>query len=137
MMQRRLEAREYTVGWVCALPVELAAAQAMLDKEHEKLPEDDLGSNLYKFGRIGNHNVVLVCLPAGRIGIVPAAVGATWMMSKFNSICFTLMVGVGGGVPSAESDIRLGDVVISQPYKQHNGVVQYDSEKTGEDEKIT
>ena len=131
MMQRRLQAAEYTVGWVCALPVELAAAQEMLDEEHEELPQDNLDPNLYKLGRIGNHNVVLVCLPAGRIGIGPAAVGATRMMSKFKSIRFGLMVGVGGGVPSAESDIRLGDVVISQPYEQHSGVVQYDSGKTG------
>lgn len=36
------------------------------------------------------------------------------------------MVDVGGGVPSARLDIRLGDVVISQPYMQHGGVVQYD-----------
>ena len=41
------------------------------------------------------------------------------------------MVGIGGGVPSAESDIQLRDVVISQPYLQHEGVVQYDFGKTG------
>jgi hypothetical protein len=41
------------------------------------------------------------------------------------------MVGIGGGVPSAESDIRLGDVVISQLHMQHRGVVQYDFGKTG------
>ena len=35
------------------------------------------------------------------------------------------------GSPSAGSDIRLGDVVISQPYMQHGGVVQYDFGKTG------
>jgi nucleoside phosphorylase len=36
------------------------------------------------------------------------------------------MVGVGGGVPSAEVDIRLGDVVVSQPQQTFGGVVQYD-----------
>ncbi|KAF2192459.1 purine and uridine phosphorylase [Zopfia rhizophila CBS 207.26] len=132
MAQRRLQVTEYTVGWVCALPVELAAAQEMLDDKHEELPQDSLDPNLYTLGRIGSHNVVLVCLPAGHIGIGPAATGAAWMMSKFKSIRFGLMVGVGGGVPSAESDIRLGDVVISQPCKQHGGVIQYDSGKTGE-----
>ncbi len=40
------------------------------------------------------------------------------------------MVGIGGGVSSAESDIRLGDVVISQLHMQHGGVVQYDFGKT-------
>ena len=81
MIQRRLQAAEYTVGWVCAIPVELAAAQEMLDEEHEELPQDNLDPNLYKLGRIGNHNVVLVCLPAGHIGIGPAAAGAIRMMS--------------------------------------------------------
>lgn len=36
------------------------------------------------------------------------------------------MVGVGGGVPSAQNDIRLGDVVVSCPENGHGGVVQYD-----------
>lgn len=135
MTRRRLEATEYTVGWVCALPIELAAAQEMLDEEHEALPQDN--NDLYTLGRIGNHNVVLVCLPAGQLGIGPAAAGATRMMSKFKSIRFGLMVGVGGGVPSVESDIRLGDVVVSQPYKEHSGVVQYDSGKTGRDGHIS
>jgi nucleoside phosphorylase len=47
------------------------------------------------------------------------------------------MVGIGGGVPSAEADIRLGDVVISQPYTQHGGVVQYDFGKTEAGGKFT
>jgi nucleoside phosphorylase len=36
------------------------------------------------------------------------------------------MVGIGGGVPGAEADIRLGDVVVSQPHQGHGGVIQYD-----------
>jgi hypothetical protein len=39
-MARQLRRDEYTVGWVCALPVELAAAQEMLDKEHIDLERD-------------------------------------------------------------------------------------------------
>ena len=41
------------------------------------------------------------------------------------------MVGIGGGVPSGEFDIRLGDVVVSQPRLEHGGVIQYDFGKTG------
>ncbi|KAH7111755.1 pfs domain-containing protein [Dendryphion nanum] len=133
MAPRRLQATEYTVGWVCALPIELAAAQAILDEKHEEPPHDSFDSNLYTLGRIGSHNVVLICLPAGQMGTGPAAVAATRMLTRFKSIRVGLMVGVGGGVPSAETDIRLGDVVISQPYKQHGGVVQYDFGKTGRD----
>jgi nucleoside phosphorylase len=51
------------------------------------------------------------------------------MKIAFPSARFGLMVGIGGGVPSEEADIRLGDVVISKPHKTHGGVVQYDSGK--------
>ncbi|KAF2993765.1 hypothetical protein E8E13_001931 [Curvularia kusanoi] len=123
---------DYTVGWVCALPVELAAAQEMLDEEHPDLEHDpaDNDENLYALGSIGGHNVVIVCLPAGRIGNNPAAAVATQMWATFKKIRFGLMVGIGGGVPSAEADVRLGDVVVSQPQGKHSGVVQYDAGKT-------
>jgi nucleoside phosphorylase len=129
-MSRQLRRDEYTVGWVCALPVELAAAQEMLDEEHQNLKRDpsDNDENLYALGSIGGHNVAIVCLPAGRIGGNPAAAVATQMRATFKAIRFGLMVGIGGGVPST-ADIRLGDVVVSQPHKAHGGVVQYDSGK--------
>src|ERR1700759_1299814 len=100
--QRRRE--DYTVGWVCALPIELAAAQEMLDEEHEDLEPDDHDHNLYSLGRINGHNVVIVCLPAGDIGTNPAATVATQMRSTFRSVRFGLMVGIGGGVPTSEVD---------------------------------
>ena len=118
------------MGWVCALPTELAAAQEMLDEEHQALPQDASDSNIYTLGRIGEHNVVMACLPAGWMGNNSAASVAVQMKSSFNAIRFGLMVGIGGGVPSAEHDIRLGDVVVSQPFKEHGGVVQYDFGKT-------
>jgi nucleoside phosphorylase len=40
------------------------------------------------------------------------------------------MVGIGGGVPSEEHDIRLGDVVVSKPGKQDGGLIQYDFGRT-------
>src|SRR5947209_5471948 len=127
--QRRLSRKDYHVGWVCALPIELAAAHEMLDEEHQSLPgTDDI--NLYTLGRIAEHNVVIACLPAGQIGTNSAAAVAVQMKSEFISIQFGLMVGIGGGVPSDEADVRLGDVVISQPYMQHGGVVKYDFGKT-------
>jgi nucleoside phosphorylase len=131
-MARRLRYDEYTVGWICALPVELAAAQEMLDEEHCDLERDpaDNDDNLYALGSIGGHNVAIVCLPAGRIGNNPAAVVATQLRATFKAIRFGLVVGIGGGVPSAEADVRLGDVVVSQPHQAFGGVVQYDSGKT-------
>ncbi|KAF3041137.1 hypothetical protein E8E12_008455 [Didymella heteroderae] len=131
-MARQLRHEDYTVGWVCALPVELAAAQEMLDEEHSDLKRKvaDNDENLYALGSIGGHHVAIVCLPAGHIGNNPAATVATQMRATFKRIRFGLIVGIGGGVPSAEADVRLGDVVVSQPHGTLAGVVQYDMGKT-------
>jgi nucleoside phosphorylase len=128
-MARQLHREDYTVGWVCALPVELAAAQEMLDEEHNPPQSDAHDTNIYTCGRVGEHNVVIACLPEGQPGTHSAAAVAVQMKSAFTSTRFGLMVGIGGGVPSEEADVRLGDVVVSKPHKVHGGVVQYDSEK--------
>jgi nucleoside phosphorylase len=127
-----LPIEEYHVGWVCALPKELTAARAMLDEEHEQyqsqVPHDN---NSYVLGRIHGHNVVIACLPAGVYGTVSAATVANNMLRTFPGIRFGLMVGIGGGIPNSYKgvDIRLGDVVVSQPDGTHGGVVQYDLRK--------
>jgi hypothetical protein len=61
----------------------LAAAQEMLDEEYEDLEQDEQDDNLYSLGRIGRHNVVIVCLPAGLIGNNPAATLAIQMRATF------------------------------------------------------
>jgi nucleoside phosphorylase len=122
MKRTRFRIKDYTIGWVRALHIEHAAAAEMLDKEHLDIPQDRNDTNLYTLGRISGHNVIIVCLPAGQTCTNSAAAVAVQMKSKFVSIRFSLMVGIRGGVPSAESDIRLRDVVVSQPYMQHGGV---------------
>ena len=131
-MPRRLRREDYTVGWVCALFVELAAAKAMLDEKHEDAIRDigDNDQNIYCLGSVAGHNVVIGCLPAGCIGTNSAAAVATQLQAAFKGIRFGLMVGIGGGVPSAGADIRLGDVVVSQPQGSFGGVVQYDLGRT-------
>ena len=117
----------YTVGWICALEVELTAALEMLDDEHDLIPLDASDKNSYTLGRIGKHNVVLACLSAGAIGTIPAATAAFQMARSFKNLRFGLLVGIGGGVPDLPNhDIRLGDVVVSQPEKTSPGVIQYD-----------
>ncbi|KAJ5000632.1 hypothetical protein K4K48_002414 [Colletotrichum sp. SAR 10_66] len=93
---------------------------------------------MYSYGRIGVHNIVVACLPAGQMGTNSAATVASQMKSSFPSLRFGLLVGIGGGVPNFEDDvdIRLGDVVISQPSGQYGGVIQYDFGKTGADGRI-
>ncbi|OQV03529.1 NACHT domain-containing protein [Cladophialophora immunda] len=124
--QRDHHREDYTVGWVCALPIELAAAKEMLDEEHEAFDHDANDTNIYSLGKMCGHNVVIACLPEGQPGTNSAATVAVQMKSAFRSLRFGLMVGIGGGVPSDEADIRLGDVVVSKPQKRHGGVVQYD-----------
>jgi nucleoside phosphorylase len=135
-MSRRLQIIDYKIGWVCALPIELAAATQILDEEHQGLPRDPNDDNLYTFGSVhdlngGQHNVVIACLPDGRMGTESAASVAAQMKMKYASIQFGLMVGIGGGVPSQEVDIRLGDLVVSKPNNDHGGVIQHDSGKVG------
>lgn len=125
-----MEHGDYTVGWICALPTELAAAVGMLDERHPPLSQVSHDHNIYTLGQIGVHNVAIACLPSGVTGTISAAIVATHIRSTFPSIRFGLMVGVGGAAPSEENDIRLGDVVISKPTQTSGGVVQYDFGKT-------
>ena len=125
-----MEHGDYTVGWICALSIELAAAVAMLDERHNPLLQDSHNHNNYTLGRIGVHNITIACLPSGVTGTTSAAIVVSHVYSTFPSIRFGLMVGVGGGAPSARNDIRLGDVVISKPDGTFGGVIQYDFGKT-------
>src|SRR5580658_6264858 len=127
---RILHHHDYTVAWVCALPLEMAAAKAMLDEIHPGLPTSPKDQNTYILGRICAHNVVIACLPSGVHGATSAATVASQMLFTFQSIRFGLMVGIGGGAPTKEFDIRLGDVVVSKPTGGFGGVVQYDFGKT-------
>ena len=111
----------------------MAAAQSMLDEQHNPLQQDSHDHNTYTLGRIGEHNVALACLPAGVTGTISAARVATQMLSTFKRLRFGLMVGIGGGVPSQDNDIRLGDVVVSKPTATFGGVIQYDFGKTVQD----
>jgi nucleoside phosphorylase len=117
--------RSYEFGVICALDVERAAIQATLDEEHGRVQKVAKDDNAYIFGRIGAHDVVVACLPAGLSGKASATAVARDMIRSF-PIKVGLMVGICGGVWSEEKDIRLGDVVVSQPDGKHGGVVQWD-----------
>lgn len=130
MASTSLRVEDYTIAWICALPIEMAAATAMLDDRHDQLSRHSHDNNTYTFGSIGPHNIILACLPAGVPGTASAAIVATQLLSAFPSIKFGFMVGVGGGVPSSTADIRLGDVVVSKPSGTSGGVIQYDFGKT-------
>ncbi|KAE8391437.1 nucleoside phosphorylase domain-containing protein [Aspergillus alliaceus] len=113
---------EFTVGWVCALFKEYIAAVEVLDEAYDRTRDTSLtsdGNSYYTRGRIGGHNVVVGCLPAGRYGLVSTSGVAEDMRSRFPGIKLGVIVGIGGGVPSAKNDVRLGDVVIGTKVVQY------------------
>lgn len=126
-MSRALQHGDYTVGWISPMPIEVAAAQAMLDQPHPRLPNRLGDDNSYAFGRIGDHNVVIAGLPDGHLGPVSAALVAREMKQTFGSIRIGVLVGIGGGIPRPDTgEVRLGDVIVSKPSMGHGGVVHYD-----------
>lgn len=96
----------------------------MLDIEHEdNIPIPDTDSNVYTRGTIGQHNVVIACLPEGIIGTTAATNVVTHMLRTFTGIRFALIVGIGGGIPNLpDYDVCLGDIVVSGPQGTFPGV---------------
>ena len=118
---------DYTIGWICALQEEYEAGCQMLDAEFDGPETSEINdNNTYVFGCVSGHNVVIGCLPDGRYGTSPATRVAQDMVRSFPKLRFALMVGIGGGAPTQERDIRLGDVVVSVPQGKLGGVIQYD-----------
>ena len=99
----------------------LVAAHAMLDHEHPDLTQPSADINNYTLGDIGRHNVVIVCLPSEGAGIILAAAASARMGCTFPSLQYMLLVGAASGIPSEQTDIRLGDVVVST-----KGTIHYD-----------
>lgn len=112
-----LQHDDYTIAWICALPIEGAVARAMLDDIHAPLPTQANDSNTYTLGSISQHNVVIACLP--EYGTNNAANVLVHLIRTFTSIRFSFMVGIGGGAPS-KADIRLGDIVVGNRVMQHD-----------------
>lgn len=116
---------DYHIAWVCGLPLELASGACCLDVMHSQLPRRAGDDTLYKLGSIGPHNVVIACLPGGSYGVGAVATLLHNMQGTFPQIQHILMVGIGSGAPSDLHDIRLGDIVVSQPTRTSSGMVQY------------
>ncbi|PLN81398.1 purine and uridine phosphorylase [Aspergillus taichungensis] len=119
---------DYRVACICPMGLEQAPLEAMLDTIHPSLPYNR-DQNSYTLGRMGAHNIVIAAMP--EIGNNNAAAVATQLLNDFPCIRFSLLVGIGGGVPhmNRNIDIRLGDVVVSNPSGTYGGVVQFDRGK--------
>lgn len=74
----------FQIGWICALPIEAAAAKEMLDENFGILDaQDPADTNAYTLGRIGKHYVVIACLPGGQYGTTSATTVANHMLRTF------------------------------------------------------
>ncbi|KAF4442817.1 hypothetical protein F53441_11645 [Fusarium austroafricanum] len=129
---QRFARDQYTIGILCALPIELKAVRALFDERHQTLTSIIGDDNQYVLGKMAQHMVVAASLPSGEYGTNAAASAVSDMMRSFVSLQFCLLVGIAGGAPSEENDIRLGDVVVSLPTKTYPGVIQYDLGKENE-----
>ncbi|KAH8848031.1 hypothetical protein MCOR27_007927 [Pyricularia oryzae] len=117
--------QDIEIALVCALPIEYDAICLSLDKIWD---DDDHGSqahsgggehqNKYTTGVVGRHNVVLA-LSSGTGKLAMNSLTSD-LTGRFAGIKLLVLAGICAGVPSAENDMLLGDVVISRT------LVQYD-----------
>ncbi|KAI1747267.1 hypothetical protein F4782DRAFT_543632 [Xylaria castorea] len=119
---RQLSHEDYTVGWICALSTEHIAAVTFLDEKHGRpAVQDPKDDNSYTLGEHGKSSAASV---------------ARDLLRSFPNIRVGLMVGIGGGAPDRNNDIRLGDVVVSTPINGRGGVLQYDMGKDIQNEEF-
>ncbi|KAJ5765631.1 Pfs NACHT and ankyrin domain-containing protein [Penicillium odoratum] len=124
---------EFKVGWICATSVGAAVARIMLDEIFGFLDEQDSTDiNQYVLGRIDKHYVVIASVPDRNEPTSASIVVANMLRTFSSSLRIGLIVGVGGGIPSEKSDIRLGDIVVGSPQENSSGVVQYQMKEVDE-----
>lgn len=122
-----IKINDYTIGWIAALPLEEKAARLVLNDDYQILSQVPLGDiNRYVLGAINEHKIVLAVMPDGEYGKSSALSVATHMLRTFPNIRVGFMVGVGGGAPSRDNDIRMGDVVVSRKGDGKGGVFEFD-----------
>jgi nucleoside phosphorylase len=120
---------DIAIAIICALPEERDTVEALMTRDYKeegqrygKVKGDD---NSYTVGEIGGKPVVLVA-PRG-MGTTNTRHLARGLQMSFRNISWAFVVGIAGGAPFVhdgsgwkESDIQLGDVIVSTQ------VVEYD-----------
>jgi nucleoside phosphorylase len=119
----------FRIAIICALPEERVTVEAVMTRDYKderqgygKAERDD---NVYTVGEIGGKPVVLVA-PRG-MGTTNTRHLARGLQISFRNISWAFVVGIAGGAPFVhdgsgwkESDIHLGDVIVSTQ------VIEYD-----------
>ncbi|KAL7904198.1 purine and uridine phosphorylase [Trichoderma velutinum] len=103
-------------GWICDTRLDYVAAKAFLDetliKDVTLESDTSFSGNMYTFGKIGDKQVLIV-LCSDTNGRASREITVADIGHNFPGVKLCLMVGIGGGAPSQQHDIRLGDVVVA------------------------
>ncbi|KAL7907408.1 hypothetical protein GGI35DRAFT_470623 [Trichoderma velutinum] len=113
--------RNYTVGWICALPFEFEASKAILDyryrqpfQGHGNDPDESYDGDSYAYGRIGHHDVAIACMSSDYYETSSVSDVLKDMREFFPFLRFFFM------------DIRLRDVTGGDPVINSGAGIQYD-----------
>lgn len=122
-----LRCNQYKIAWICDAPTQYLAARTFLDEEHS-LPEDvpQYDSVVFSLGTIAGNNVVIAASLYRGYSTLTARYVMSEVLLYFPRIKASLLVGVGGGMPSPRHDIRLGDVFVGITQTGQNSVFEYD-----------
>ncbi|PKK50863.1 hypothetical protein CI102_4204, partial [Trichoderma harzianum] len=123
--------RDFQIAIICALSLEYDAATLIVDefwdqngKQYGRTSGD---TNIYRNGRIGMHNVVLMLLP--NMGKAAVAGSAASLRTSYSNLRIAFLVGVCGGVPILGThEALLGDVAIGEAIIQYDVGRQYPGE---------
>ncbi|KAI0205230.1 hypothetical protein F4808DRAFT_448286 [Astrocystis sublimbata] len=138
MDKKKLHWTDYDMAWICPVAtVELLPSRLMLDEEHNN-PVYDTGydNNVYIFGAMAGHNLVIATCPKGMTGNVNAGRLAGPLFKSFPSIRMALLVGVSGGIPQrvpstlSVDDVHVGDIVVGAPRDRKPAYIYYKSGRT-------
>lgn len=117
---------DYTVGWIYSVPMEMPVARLVPDEIHPPLPRSPTDHNTYVLGSLAGYSIAIT---SSAYDLRASTEVARDLISSFPSVRFIVFVGIGGGIPSSDRDIRLGDVVIAEPSEWSGRVIQYDLDK--------
>ncbi|KAH0530195.1 hypothetical protein TsFJ059_004852 [Trichoderma semiorbis] len=123
--------KDFQIAIICALSLEYDAATLIVDefwdqdgKQYGRTSGD---TNIYRNGRIGMHNVVLMLLP--NMGKAAVAGSAASLRTSYSNLRIAFLVGVCGGVPTVGAhEALLGDVAIGEAIIQYDYGRQYSEE---------
>ncbi|KAL3455122.1 purine and uridine phosphorylase [Aspergillus heterothallicus] len=129
---REIKPEEIKVAIFCTRIEDLIAVLYSLDEELVCYfpPNPASCKYVFAYGRIANYNVIIA--RGIHTGPIQAAQVAATVSFLFPHIRHAISVGTAGGIPSA-ADVRLGDIAVSVPGKDHPGVIQYDAGRFEDD----